>query len=124
MQLWSFVVPHGSLELPSIVIAGGAGLRLGAGLLFPGMYSRRYSIAVAGAESARLLAGVIPLLVIAGTIEGFFSPSTAIPATLKFLAGAVLFCSLLTWLFATVRPSPPRGPIPAHQSRLASLISR
>jgi len=122
MQLWSFVAPHGSLELPSIVIAGSAGLRLGAGLLFPGMYSRRYSIAVAGAESARLLAGVIPLLVIAGTFEGFFSPSTAIPAALKFLTGAVLFSLLLAWLFATVRPSPQSGP--AHQSRLASLISR
>ena len=27
MALWSFVAPHGSLELPAIFIAGGAGLR-------------------------------------------------------------------------------------------------
>src|SRR5579862_5233786 len=29
LLLWSFVAPHGSLELPSILIAGGAGFRLG-----------------------------------------------------------------------------------------------
>src|SRR4051812_7706556 len=31
MQLWSFVAPHGVLELPAIFIAGGAGLRLAYG---------------------------------------------------------------------------------------------
>ncbi len=101
VQLWSFIAPHGALELPSIVIAGGAGLRLGAGLLFPGMYSRRHSIAVAGAESARLIAGVIPLLIIAGTFEGFFSPSVVVPVPAKFAVGAVLFSLLLLWLFGT-----------------------
>jgi uncharacterized membrane protein SpoIIM required for sporulation len=110
VPLWSFVAPHGALELPSIVIAGGAGLRLGAGLLFPGMYSRRHSIAVAGAESARLIAGVIPLLVIAGTFEGFFSPSVVVPVPLKFATGAVLFSLLLLWLFGTGREKPaPQG---------------
>lgn len=95
--LWSFVAPHGSLELPSILISGGAGLRLAYGFLFPGMYSRRYSIALAGAESGRLIAGLIPLLVIAGILEGFFSPSAA-PIALKFLVGAVLFSMLVLWL--------------------------
>ena len=36
LALWSFVAPHGSLELPSIIIAGGAGFRLGHAMLFPG----------------------------------------------------------------------------------------
>ena len=35
-QLWSFVAPHGVLELPSIFIAGGAGLEIARGMLFPG----------------------------------------------------------------------------------------
>src|ERR1035438_2549311 len=35
LALWSFVAPHGSLELPSILIAGGAGFRLGHAMLFP-----------------------------------------------------------------------------------------
>jgi uncharacterized membrane protein SpoIIM required for sporulation len=101
-DLWSFVCPHGSLELPAIFIAGGAGLRLASGMLFPGLYSRRDSIALAGREAVRLIAGVIPMLVIAGTIEGFFSPSSA-PAGLKFAVGAALFTLLLLWLFAARR---------------------
>ena len=44
VDLWSFVAPHGSLELPSIILAGAAGLRLAHGLLFPGIYSRRESM--------------------------------------------------------------------------------
>jgi uncharacterized membrane protein SpoIIM required for sporulation len=99
-DLWSFVCPHGSLELPAIFIAGGAGLRLASGLLFPGLYSRRDSITLAGREAVRLVAGIIPMLVIAGVIEGFFSPSGA-PVMLKFGVGAALFALLLTWLFSS-----------------------
>jgi hypothetical protein len=86
--------------LPAIFIAGGAGLRLASGMLFPGFYSRRDSITRAGREAARLVAGIIPMLVIAGTIEGFFSPSNA-PAGLKFAVGAMLFTLLLLWLFSS-----------------------
>jgi uncharacterized membrane protein SpoIIM required for sporulation len=102
IDLWSFVAPHGSLELPSIFLAGGAGLRLAQGVLFPGLYRRRDSIALAGVESTRLVAGIIPLLVIAGTLEGFFSPSAA-PVWLKFTVGGLLFTLLLTWLFRPLK---------------------
>jgi hypothetical protein len=57
-------------------------------------------------EAARLIAGIIPLLMIAGTLEGFFSPSTA-PVLLKFTAGGILFTLLLLWLF---RPLPEKKP--------------
>lgn len=98
IDLWSFVAPHGALELPSIVLSGAAGFRLAQGVLFPGIYRRRDSIALAGAEATRLIAGIIPLLVIAGTLEGFFSPS-AEPPWLKFTVGGVLFALLVLWLF-------------------------
>jgi uncharacterized membrane protein SpoIIM required for sporulation len=100
--LWSFVAPHGSLELPAIVIAGAAGLRMGHGMLFPGIYKWKDSVARAGAEAVRLVSGVIPMLIIAGSLEGFFSPSSA-PVALKFSVGAGLFVLLLVWLF---RPLP------------------
>lgn len=108
IDLWSFVAPHGSLELPSIVLSGAAGFRLAQGLLFPGPYRRRDSIALAGADATRLVAGIIPLLVIAGTLEGFFSPSGA-PVWLKFTTGGLLFALLLTWLF---RPLPAKPLVP------------
>lgn len=124
VDLWSFVAPHGSLELPSIVLAGGAGLRLAAGLLFPGMYSRRYSLALAGAESGRLIAGVIPLLVVAGIFEGFFSPSVNIPVAAKFLTGGVLFCALLAWLFGAGGAPNFDARAGSSQSEPASFTSR
>ncbi len=76
LSLWSFVAPHGVLELPAIFIAGGSGLRLAQGLLFPGLLSRQDSLAKAGGEAVRLLVGVIPILIVAGLIEGFISPSS------------------------------------------------
>jgi hypothetical protein len=42
--------------------------------------------------------GTLPLLLIAGTIEGFFSPTDA-PVVMKFSLAAVLFTALLTYLF-------------------------
>jgi uncharacterized membrane protein SpoIIM required for sporulation len=102
VSLWSFVAPHGSLELPAIVIAGAAGMRIGHGMLFPGIYRWKDSVARAGAQAVRLVSGIIPMLIIAGSLEGFFSPSAA-PVELKFLVGATLFTLLLIWLF---RPLP------------------
>jgi hypothetical protein len=57
-----------------------------------------------------MVAGIIPLLIIAGTLEGFFSPSAA-PHWLKFTVGGTLFTLLLVWLFRPVaavrQPSEP-----------------
>jgi uncharacterized membrane protein SpoIIM required for sporulation len=103
LALWSFVAPHGSLELPAILIAGGAGFRLGHSMLFPGSLRWRDSVAQGGIEATRLVSGVIPMLVIAGSLEGFFSPSHA-PVGLKFAVGGLLFTLLLLWLFRPVKP--------------------
>jgi uncharacterized membrane protein SpoIIM required for sporulation len=102
IALWSFVVPHGSLELPAIIIAGGAGFRIGKAMLFPGGYRWKESVARGGIEASRLVSGIIPMLVVAGCLEGFFSPSHA-PVWLKFMVGALLFSLLLTWLFRPVK---------------------
>ena len=102
VPLWSFVCPHGSLELPAIVIAGAAGLRLGYGMLFPGIYRWKDSVARAGGEAVKLVSGTVPMLFVAGCLEGFFSPSSA-PVWLKFSVGAGLFLLLNLWLF---RPLP------------------
>ena len=94
MQLWEFVAPHGVLELPAIFIAAGAGMEIARGLLFPGLLSRKESLARAGNRAAQLLLGTIPLLVVAGVIEAFISP-TKIAIPLKFLFAAVMFTALV-----------------------------
>jgi uncharacterized membrane protein SpoIIM required for sporulation len=96
--LWSFVAPHGSLELPAIIISGAAGFRLGHAMLFPGALRWKESVAQGGIEATRLVSGIIPMLVVAGCLEGFFSGSHA-PIWLKFTVGGLLFTLLNLWLF-------------------------
>lgn len=117
LDLFSFVSAHGALELPSIFIAGGAGLRLGAGLLVPGMLSRRDSLVLGAREAIRLLAGIVPLLFVAGILEAFLSPSGT-PIAVKFAVGAALLTGLGFWLteggrrFGLVPPPPIAAHIP------------
>jgi uncharacterized membrane protein SpoIIM required for sporulation len=104
VALWSFVAGHGSLELPAIFIAGAAGFRLGHAMLFPGALRWKDSVARGGIDAARLVSGTIPMLVVAGCIEGFFSPSQA-PPWQHFTVGGVLFTLLLLWLFHKAKPA-------------------
>jgi uncharacterized membrane protein SpoIIM required for sporulation len=98
LQLWSFVAPHGVLELPAIVIAGSAGLRLAHGLIFPGLRPRRESVGREGTEGVKLVLGCVPILIIAGVIEAFVSP-TDLGVALKLGLAAALFVLLLSYLF-------------------------
>ena len=97
LSLWSFVAAHGVLELPAIFIAGGAGLGIARGLLFPGSLPRRESLVRAGARSVRLVLGTIPMLLIAGFVEGFVSPSN-LPYSVKFMLAGGLFTLLVLYL--------------------------
>jgi uncharacterized membrane protein SpoIIM required for sporulation len=103
LPLWSFVAAHGVLELPAIFIAAGAGFGIARGLLFPGTLPRRESLVRAGARSVRLVVGVIPMLVIAGVIEGFVSPSN-LDYRLKFALAGML--GVLLVLYLTRRGNP------------------
>jgi len=98
LPFWAFVFPHGSLELPAIFLAGGAGFLIARALLFPGRYRRMDALKLYGAEAAQLVFGVVPMLFIAGIIEGFFSPSPIVPDGVKYLVGAALFVGLIFYL--------------------------
>ena len=114
LPLWSFVAAHGVLELPAIFIAGGAGLGIARGMLFPGNLPRRMSLVIAGARSVRLVLGTIPMLIVAGLVEGFISPS-GIPAALKFALAALLFSLLVLYLHRkpSVAATSPPPTVPA-----------
>lgn len=84
---WAFVFPHGALELPAIFFAGGAGFLLARAILFPGKYRRADALKFYGSQAAQLVYGIVPMLIIAGTIEGFFSPNPFFPDSLKYLVG-------------------------------------
>ena len=97
--LWRFVAGHAPFELTGIVLAGGAGLRLGFNLIAPGRRSRLDALVVAGRKGARLCLGVAFMLLLAAFIEAFWSSTQSIPALVKYSVSAVLWTLVLLWLW-------------------------
>lgn len=87
MQLGTFVIAHGVIELTAICIAGGAGLLLGSAMILPGRRTRREALVIRGREAISLIGGTAFMLLVAGTIEGFISPSAILPMQIKFAVG-------------------------------------
>jgi hypothetical protein len=72
----------------------------------------------AAAIAVRLVLGVVPLLVIAGTIEGFVSPSD-IPVAAKFTIGAAALFLLVSYVSLAARADDGHG---VSQTPVASLF--
>ncbi|MET0582905.1 MAG: stage II sporulation protein M, partial [Pseudoxanthomonas sp.] len=89
--LWRFVAGHAPFELTAIVLAGGAGLRLGFNLIAPGRRSRIDALVVAGVKGARLCLGIAFMLLVAAFIEAFWSSTQSIPASIKYTVSGVLW---------------------------------
>jgi len=102
-ELWTFVIGHGVVELSVIFIAGGSGLLLGWSLLQPGLLRRRDALMLAAQQAVRLIVGCVPLLIIAGLIEGFISPAEFIPWPIKWGVGLVSGAILYSYLFLAGR---------------------
>jgi uncharacterized membrane protein SpoIIM required for sporulation len=99
---WSFVVPHGVVELSVICMAGGAGMMIGDAILRPGLLPRSLAVTGAARRAGILVIGGALLLVFAGATESWFSPSDA-PNWLKWAYGAASGVALYSYLF-TSRP--------------------
>jgi uncharacterized membrane protein SpoIIM required for sporulation len=96
---WRFVAGHSAFELSAIVIAGGAGLRLGLGLLAPGRQRRVDALIEGGRRGAWLCLGVFAMLLAAAFIEAFWSSIGWIPAVVKYSVGGALWALVLAWLW-------------------------
>lgn len=101
--LWSFVAGHSVLEFSAIFIAGGAGLMIGLALLVPGERTRREALVERGGTAIKLLVGCIPLLIVAGSIEGFISP-LPIPSAYKIAVSGATAVMLIAYLLKPARP--------------------
>lgn len=62
---------HGAFEISSLVIAGGAGITLGNGLLFPKSYTRLQSLQFAAKRGLKIMMSLIPFFIVAGFLESY-----------------------------------------------------
>lgn len=84
---------HGTIEISAIIIAGGAGIVIGNGLLFPKTHNRSTSMQIAAMRALRIILGTLPLFVIAGLLESFVTRQTELPTVIRVLiiaASAIL----------------------------------
>ena len=97
MNILTFIVGHGSLELGAIVIAGGAGLSLGWSIVAPGPLTRIESLQRRAREILVIVAGASVMLLGAAAIEGFWSGSS-LPMPVKITFGTVMFALVLLYI--------------------------
>jgi uncharacterized membrane protein SpoIIM required for sporulation len=85
---YPFVIGHAAFELPAIVLAGAAGLRLGLAVLAPGRRSRTAALFATARGSLPLIYGTAFLLLVAAFVEAFWSSTTSVPAGVRYAVGA------------------------------------
>lgn len=98
LLFWALILPHGILELFAIFVCGGAGIIIGYSIINPGKYSRRDSFIIRGKESIKLVLGTIPIFIIAGIIEGYFTPSSLFSEVAKLIFAMTTLILLIIYL--------------------------
>jgi uncharacterized membrane protein SpoIIM required for sporulation len=107
-KFYGLILPHGLLELTSVIIAGAAGLRLGWAVIDPGDRPRAVAIGEEGRRSVVLVLGVTLTLLIAGIIEGFVTGST-LPTAVRVGIGACAEAAFLLYAVGLGRRAAAEG---------------
>ena len=89
---------HGTLEISSFIIAGGAGLVLGRSILFPGTHKRMSSIRRGAKDGLKMMVGLVPIFLVAAFIEGFVTRYSTMPVWLSVSILAISL-SFIIWYF-------------------------
>ncbi|MEU7763642.1 stage II sporulation protein M [Nocardia sp. NPDC049190] len=112
---FGFILPHGTLELTAVFVAGGAGLKLGWTLIDPGRLSRLDAVARQGRATATVALGLVGVLLLCGCIEGFVTPSPLV-APVRVAIGFAAEALFLVYVFGVgrravleQRAAPPTG---------------
>jgi uncharacterized membrane protein SpoIIM required for sporulation len=109
--LMGWLLPHGVIEIPAILIAGQAGLLLGQALIgWNSNESVSQRLRSITGSLVTLICGTALLLVWAGLVEAFFSQyhEPVLPYPFKIAFGLAEFAALLLYL-AAAGSRPPAG---------------
>ena len=92
---------HGTIEISSIVIAGGAGLLIGRSFIFPGTYTRSQALKDNALKALKIITGLIPMFVLAGFIESYVTRQTELAPAVR-IAVIVLSAILILGYYAVL----------------------
>jgi uncharacterized membrane protein SpoIIM required for sporulation len=110
--LLGWLLPHGVIEIPAILIGGQAGLMLGGALIGWGRReTMRARLRAITPDLVTLISGVALMLVWAGLVEAFFSQYHApvLPYVVKIAFGFIelaLLIAFLGWCGRVKEPAP------------------
>jgi uncharacterized membrane protein SpoIIM required for sporulation len=104
---WAWILPHGVVEITVVLIAGASGFVLAKPLWLPGTQGRGSALRQAAPRAVSLVLGGMPMLVVAGLVEGTISQMHAplVPPSVKLGFAAALFCAMLAYLRRRVTPA-------------------
>jgi uncharacterized membrane protein SpoIIM required for sporulation len=97
-ELTGFIVAHGCVELSVMCLSAAAGAAVGEALIRPGRAGRMRSFSEAAVRSGRVLIACAVLLVGAGLIEGFISPSPRVPVGARVAIGVGYWLAMVSIL--------------------------
>jgi uncharacterized membrane protein SpoIIM required for sporulation len=96
-QFWGLILPHGLLEIASILVAAGAGLQISWAIVAPGDRTRGAALREAGLRSVVIVVGLIGCFAVAGFIEAFVTPSD-LPTGLRIGVGVAAFAGFVAYV--------------------------
>ena len=106
---FSYITPHGLLELTAVYVAAGFGLRIGWAWISPGRHrTRGRALAETAREGMIVALGLVVVLFISGLLEGFLTPSP-LPAVLRVGFGALVWLAFLAYVILAGGSAAQRG---------------
>ena len=98
-KFWGLILPHGLLELSAVIVAGGAGLRIGWTVIDPGDRTRLSALAEEGRRAGTVVMGLVVAFLLAAMIEGFVT-GRPWPTSLRLAIGVIAFIGFWGWTIA------------------------
>ena len=99
---FGLILPHGLLELTAVFVAAAVGLRLFWSWVEPGPRTRLQAFAAEGRTAVAIALGLVVVLLVSGTIEGFVTPS-GLPTWARIGIGVVAESTFLAYVFVVGR---------------------
>ena len=99
---FGLITPHGLLEITSICVAAGVGLRIGWTVVDPGDRRRSDALAEEGRAAVAVVLGLVAAFAVAGFTEAYVTPS-GLPTWARIAWGVVIEVAFLAYVLVLGR---------------------